>query len=111
MLVMYTAYLTTMLGILLETVNEYIITTSSTVPLKVNKLSAHSNKPSAMLLILSEISRNWPNTRSSSHAIDSHSGFCDDSLVSRSNIWSRSSFLLNLPSTSATMSCQVQADL
>ena len=55
---------------------------------------SYSRSPSARWLILSESSRNCPNTRSSSHAMDNHSGFSEDCFASNDDIWSASRRLL-----------------
>ena len=77
---------------------KYISLTSST------KTKSHSNKPSAMRLILSSISRNMPNTLSSSQAMDSHSGFSEEDFVIKQSICSGSRILLYLPRVFVTMS-------
>ena len=67
---------------------------------------AYSSSPSGKPLILSDTCRKFPNTRSSSQATDSHSGFSEAFFDSKLNIWFISSCLLNLPRNSVTMSCE-----
>ena len=61
-----------------------------------------------MRLILSRISRNMPNTLSSSQAMDNHSGFSEEDFVIKQSICSGSRILLYLPRVFCTISYGVQ---